>query len=104
MKYQIGVAAEDDDKILVHDNEDIFLAGGKLGLDKIREMVKAANETERLREQVREMATALDACEKIMRGARVMLVKHCPNVRLEVHDAVAAQAVAALAKYRKENP
>ena len=43
------------------------------------------------------LVAALSECEAIMRGARIMLLKFDPNIKLEVHDAIAAQAVAALA-------
>jgi hypothetical protein len=45
-----------------------------------------------------DLVAALSECEAMMRGARAMLLKLEPNIKLEVHDAVAAQAVAALAK------
>ena len=82
---------------LVNDLNGIFICGGPAetsGSDASAQ----ADANARLIAAAPDLLSALKECEMIMRGARTMLAKFIPDVRLEVHDAVAAQAVAAIAK------
>lgn len=49
-----------------------------------------------------DLLKALIECEAMMRGAKYLLLKHVPDVRLDVYNAVEKQARAAIAKATSE--